>query len=232
MGKDLLSRGFTENDVDENGKQRKGSFIRGFVKGWWVPILDADFNLLTLNDATTIEPQNANLNTAVLWHYSDFDDYSADFMDVGLEISPGDERTQIPHEIIFLMNATRVLGQMDKASMLGVWKAVSTVDIPKGGILFQKGAADDQLYVLTAGLMEVVIVEGTQRIRLKKIRPGNQIYSILSFIDVITGHGTPIKTIEVKALQDSRLVKVPVSSFRVYGQTVVEGSNNAIYNFI
>ena len=214
--------------------RREQSFIRGFVRKWWVPILeDSDLNLdtvreneITQHDARHQEVNKDHVKNPKLWHYSEFDDYTTNFAEIGntpaadVTITSVDDagagQFQVPAELIHLMHATRILGQYDKESMLTVWKSVKTVSLAANQILFKPGDADDHLYVLTSGLMEVVIAEHeTTRIKLKHIKPGGQIYSILSFIDVITGNSTPIRTIEVKALEPSTLVSVPINAFRV-----------------
>merc|ERR1719322_376200 len=50
---------------------------------------------------------------------------------------------------------------------------------------------------------------------LKHVKPGDAIMSLLSFLDHLAGHNKPYKTVSAKATENSKIIKLPYSAFKV-----------------
>lgn len=194
------------------------SFVRGLVETYWIPIL-GDFRILDLN-AGTYRRRNrhaAALTNPITWFYADYDDMAVDNHDLekDLGLLVEDDR-DVPPEVTYLLKATQVLGQFNTVDMVQLWKSVETMQIEMGEVLFTQGDPDDQIYILIGGLMEIRTTNFESKpVVLKTVSPGGQLYSILSFVDVITGNSRPIKTVEAVALENSLVMRIPSEAIRV-----------------
>nr|CAD7460760.1 unnamed protein product [Timema tahoe] len=73
---------------------------------------------------------------------------------------------------------------------------------------------DKNVYVVQNGKVNVYITgcDGAN-ISLKVVKTGESITSLLSFTDVLTGHPQPYKTVAARAVEDSVIVRLPMSAF-------------------
>lgn len=53
----------------------------------------------------------------------------------------------------------------------------------------------------------IVIFQGGSELPLKEAGPGDCVHSMLSILDVVTGHPKPFKTVAAKALRDTYVLQ-------------------------
>ena len=56
---------------------------------------------------------------------------------------------------------------------------------------------------------------------LKHVTAGDSIMSLLSFLDHLAGHNKPYKTVSAKATENSKIIKLPYSAFKVAFEKIV-----------
>ncbi len=62
--------------------------------------------------------------------------------------------------------------------------------------------------------MDVHILDSDDRPHpIKVVKPGETVSSLLSFIDCLTGHSNPYKSVCCRAITDSVVIRLPVSAF-------------------
>uniref|UniRef100_A0A6P7GUC6 Neuropathy target esterase sws-like n=1 Tax=Diabrotica virgifera virgifera TaxID=50390 RepID=A0A6P7GUC6_DIAVI len=76
------------------------------------------------------------------------------------------------------------------------------------------GDPDEHVYIVQSGKLSVSITGNDGLTTLKIVKPGESVTSLLSFTDVLTGHTSPYKTVSAKAIEDSMVVKLPMSAFQ------------------
>lgn len=121
---------------------------------------------------------------------------------------------RLPPEIFYLLRSVRVFGHLEKPFFLELCKFMETVKVQGGDYLFNVGDEDDSIYVVQSGLVEVFIKEkdGEEHL-VKVVNTGDSIHSLLSILDVLTGHPAPYKTVLAKAAVDSTILKLPGLAF-------------------
>lgn len=71
------------------------------------------------------------------------------------------------------------------------------------------------MYVVQDGLINVYITGAdNSTLSLKYVKKGESVTSLLSFVDVLTGHPNPYKTVSARAVEDSIVLRLPVSAFQ------------------
>ncbi|CAG0919167.1 unnamed protein product [Notodromas monacha] len=128
---------------------------------------------------------------------------------------------RLPPEVVYMLKSIRVFGHFERPLFLELCKHIETVNLSAGQYLFAVGDADESIYVVQEGLVNVFISskEG-EVISLKMVPPGDSIISLLSFADCLSGHCQPYKTVNARAVDNSTVLRLPVSAF----QKVFEGS--------
>ncbi|KAK7504501.1 hypothetical protein BaRGS_00004367 [Batillaria attramentaria] len=121
---------------------------------------------------------------------------------------------RLPPEIFYLLRSVRVFGHLEKPFFLELCKYMESVKVPAGEYLFNVGDTDNCIYVVQSGLVEVFIREkdGEEHL-VKVVHTGDSIHSLLSILDVLTGHPAPYKTVLAKAVVDSTILKLPARAF-------------------
>ncbi|KAF4520153.1 hypothetical protein B566_EDAN008971 [Ephemera danica] len=77
------------------------------------------------------------------------------------------------------------------------------------------GDPDENVYVVQSGLINVYITGNDgATLTLKYVKKGESVTSLLSFVDVLTGHPSPYKTVSAKAVEDSIVLRLPVAAFQ------------------
>ena len=108
-----------------------------------------------------------------------------------------------------------MFGHFDKVIFLELVKSIETLNLASGQYLFRVGEPDEFIYVVQSGKLHVHILDSDNRITtIKTVLPGDTVSSLLSFIDVLTGHPAPFKTVCAKAFTDSVIIKVPAAAFQ------------------
>lgn len=114
-----------------------------------------------------------------------------------------------------MLQSIRVFGHFEKPVFLKLCKHTEIMNLPAGSYLFKIGDPDVNVFIVQQGLVNVFIVgaDGAQ-ISLKLVKTGESVTSLLSFTDVLTGHTSSYKTVSARAVEDSVVVKLPMSSFQ------------------
>ncbi|XP_076549512.1 patatin like phospholipase domain containing sws isoform X6 [Osmia lignaria lignaria] len=128
------------------------------------------------------------------------------------DLGPGD---RVPPDALYMLQSIRVFGHFEKPVFLKLCKHTEIMNLPAGSTLFKIGDPDENLFIVQQGLVNVYITgpDGSQ-ISLKLVKTGESVTSLLSFTDVLTGHTSTYKTVSARAVEDSIVVKLPMSAFQ------------------
>ncbi|NXS97084.1 PLPL6 esterase, partial [Jacana jacana] len=108
----------------------------------------------------------------------------------------------------------RVLGHFEKPLFLELCKHMVFQQCQQGDYVFRPGQPDTSIYVLQDGKLELFLSEpdGKETV-MKEVFPGDSVHSLLSILDVITGHQRPYRTVCARAAVDSTVLRLPVEAF-------------------
>lgn len=122
---------------------------------------------------------------------------------------------RVPPDALYILQSIRVFGHFEKPVFLKLCKHTEIMNLSAGSLLFKIGDPDENVFIVQQGLVNVYItgVDGNQ-IPLKIVKTGESVTSLLSFTDVLTGHTSTYKTVSARALEDSIVVKLPMSAFQ------------------
>ncbi|XP_012224242.2 neuropathy target esterase sws isoform X1 [Linepithema humile] len=128
------------------------------------------------------------------------------------DLGPGE---RVPPDALYILQSIRVFGHFEKPVFLKLCKHTEIMNLPAGSTLFKIGDPDENLFIVQQGLVNVYITgpDGSQ-ISLKLVKTGESVTSLLSFTDVLTGHTSTYKTVSARAVEDSIVVKLPMSAFQ------------------
>ncbi|XP_071553883.1 neuropathy target esterase sws isoform X2 [Temnothorax nylanderi] len=128
------------------------------------------------------------------------------------DLGPGE---RVPPDALYMLQSIRVFGHFEKPVFLKLCKHTEIMTLPAGSTLFKIGDPDENLFIVQQGLVNVYITgpDGSQ-ISLKVVKTGESVTSLLSFTDVLTGHTSTYKTVSARAVEDSVVVKLPMSAFQ------------------
>ncbi|XP_041368737.1 patatin-like phospholipase domain-containing protein 7 [Gigantopelta aegis] len=123
--------------------------------------------------------------------------------------------SRLPPEVLYMLRSVRVFGHLEKPFFLELCKFMESMVVRAGNFLFKIGDLDDSIYVLQSGCVNVFITEqdGSQHL-VKEVNTGDSIHSLLSILDVLTGHPAPYKTVSARAEVDSIILRLPAHAFR------------------
>ncbi|XP_074066654.1 patatin-like phospholipase domain-containing protein 7 isoform X1 [Macrotis lagotis] len=125
------------------------------------------------------------------------------------------KNSHLPSEVLYMLKNVRVLGHFEKPLFLELCKHMVFVQLHEGEYIFRPGDLVNSIYVVQDGRLEVCIQEndGTEVV-VKEVLPGDSIHSLLSILDVITGHAAPYKTVSARAGIPSAILKLPAVAFQ------------------
>ncbi|XP_060711258.1 patatin-like phospholipase domain-containing protein 6 isoform X1 [Hemiscyllium ocellatum] len=127
--------------------------------------------------------------------------------------------SHLPLEVLYMLKNVRVLGHFEKPLFLELCKHMVFQQFQQGEYVFRLGQADNSIYVVQDGKLELSLMgtDGKECV-VKEIFPGDSVHSLLSILDVITGHQRPYKTVSARAAEESTVLCLPVEAF----QTIFE----------
>lgn len=118
---------------------------------------------------------------------------------------------QFPEEVIFMIKSIRVFGFFEKSLFLKLCQSMEYINVQKGEYLFNIGDADDSIYIMQSGELQVTLTEPDGSVLvLKNVHKGESIASMLSVMDVLTGHMSVFKTISAYAVDDSAILRLKI----------------------
>lgn len=123
---------------------------------------------------------------------------------------------RLPAELMYMLRNVRVLGHFEKPIFLELCRFMESRFIPAGTYLFKIGDPDDSIYVIQSGTVNVYITEPDgKEFGVKQVNKGESIHSLLSILDVLTGHPAPYKTVSAAAFTDSTILRLPAHAFQI-----------------
>ncbi|XP_060126384.1 patatin-like phospholipase domain-containing protein 7 isoform X3 [Zootoca vivipara] len=125
------------------------------------------------------------------------------------------KNSHLPSEVLYMLKNVRVLGHFEKPLFLELCKHMVFVQLHEGEYIFRPGQLDNSIYVVQDGKLEVCIQEsdGTEVV-VKEVLAGDSVHSLLSILDVITGHPAPYKTVSARAAMPSTILRLPANAFQ------------------
>ncbi|NXN12662.1 PLPL6 esterase, partial [Indicator maculatus] len=131
------------------------------------------------------------------------------------DLTEGDvANSHLPSEVLYMLKNVRVLGHFEKPLFLELCRLMVLQQCPHGDYVFRPGQPDSSIYVLQEGKLELLLTEpdGKETV-MKEVFPGDSVHSLLSILDVITGHQRPYRTVSARAAVDSTILRLPVEAF-------------------
>ncbi|XP_071981448.1 patatin-like phospholipase domain-containing protein 7 isoform X1 [Engystomops pustulosus] len=125
------------------------------------------------------------------------------------------KNSHLPSEVLYMLKNVRVLGHFEKPLFLELCKHMVFVQLHEGEYIFRPGQMDNSIYVVQDGMLEVCIQEndGNEMV-VKEVLAGDSVHSLLSILDVITGHPAPYKTVSARAATASTILRLPANAFQ------------------
>ncbi|XP_058862795.1 patatin-like phospholipase domain-containing protein 6 isoform X3 [Acipenser ruthenus] len=122
--------------------------------------------------------------------------------------------SHLPSEVLYMLKNVRVLGHFEKPLFLELCKHMVFLKFQQGEYVFRPGQPDSSIYVVQDGKLELCLtgVDGKDGV-VKEVYPGDSVHSLLSILDVITGHQKPYKTMSARAAEVSTILQLPVEAF-------------------
>ncbi|XP_037107932.1 patatin-like phospholipase domain-containing protein 6 isoform X4 [Syngnathus acus] len=122
--------------------------------------------------------------------------------------------SHLPSEVLYMLKNVRVLGHFEKPLFLELCKHMVFVQFQQGEYVFRPGQPDSSIYVVQDGKLELCLtgMDGKESV-VKEVFPGDSVHSLLSILDVITGHQKPYRTVLARAAEVSTVLRLPVEAF-------------------
>ncbi|XP_058495644.1 patatin-like phospholipase domain-containing protein 6 isoform X4 [Solea solea] len=122
--------------------------------------------------------------------------------------------SHLPSEVLYMLKNVRVLGHFEKPLFLELCKHMVFVRFQQGEYVFRPGQPDSSIFVVQDGKLELCLTQtdGKESV-VKEVFPGDSVHSLLSILDVITGHQRPYKTVSARAAEVSTVLRLPVEAF-------------------
>ncbi|ELK08100.1 Neuropathy target esterase [Pteropus alecto] len=131
------------------------------------------------------------------------------------DLTEGDlANSHLPSEVLYMLKNVRVLGHFEKPLFLELCRHMIFQRLSQGDYVFRPGQPDASIYVVQDGLLELCLPgpDGKECV-VKEVVPGDSVNSLLSILDVITGHQHPQRTVSARAARDSTVLRLPVEAF-------------------
>ncbi|XP_069801426.1 patatin-like phospholipase domain-containing protein 6 isoform X2 [Dendropsophus ebraccatus] len=136
------------------------------------------------------------------------------------------ETPTLPPEVLYMLQSVRVLGHFERPLFLSLCQHVVFEYYEPGQLVFCPGQPDSSIYIVLEGKLELSLSDpdGTRHY-MKSVGPGDNVHSLLSILDVLTGHQRPYRTVTAKAIEKSTVLRLPVEAFsaifKVYPQSLI-----------
>ncbi|KAM6170165.1 patatin-like phospholipase domain-containing protein 7 [Rhynchocyon petersi] len=125
------------------------------------------------------------------------------------------KNSHLPSEVLYMLKNVRVLGHFEKPLFLELCKHMVFVQLHEGEYMFRPGEPDNSVYVVQDGRLEVCVQdpEGSEVV-VKEVLAGDSVHSLLSLLDIITGHPTSYKTVSARAATPSTILRLPAEALQ------------------
>ncbi|EHB05245.1 Neuropathy target esterase [Heterocephalus glaber] len=124
------------------------------------------------------------------------------------DLTEGDlANSHLPSEVLYMLKNVR-------SRSLELCRHMVFQRLSQGDYVFRPGQPDASIYVVQDGLLELCLPgpDGKECV-VKEVVPGDSVNSLLSILDVITGHQHPPRTVSARAARDSTVLRLPVEAF-------------------
>ncbi|MEE6469338.1 hypothetical protein FKM82_008586 [Ascaphus truei] len=120
----------------------------------------------------------------------------------------------LPPEVLYMLQSVRVLGHFERPLFLALCQHVVYEHYEPGSLVFCPGQPDSSIYIVLEGRLELSLTDpdGIEW-HMKSVCPGDNVHSLLSILDVLTGHQRPYRTVTARAAERSILLRLPVEAF-------------------
>lgn len=125
------------------------------------------------------------------------------------ETMEGSDR--VPPDALYMLQSIRIFGHFEKPIFLKLCKHTEVLTLEPGDYLFKITDADDSVFIVQSGLVNVSISNADgSTLSLKTVRKGESVTSLLSFVDVLSGNSSYYKTVTAKAMEKSIVIRLPM----------------------
>ncbi|XP_034123912.1 neuropathy target esterase sws isoform X4 [Drosophila guanche] len=122
---------------------------------------------------------------------------------------------RVPPDALYMLQSIRIFGHFEKPIFLRLCKHTQLLELMAGDYLFKITDPDDSVYIVQSGLINVYIMNADgSTLSLKTVRKGESVTSLLSFVDVLSGHPSYYKTVTAKAMEKSAVIRLPMAAFQ------------------
>lgn len=144
---------------------------------------------------------------------------------------------RLPPEVVYMLQNIRMFGNFEKPMFLELIKHIETINLrlhqhlfmigileidaisykksPHAHLIRLTGDPDTSIYIVQSGRLRVYITDcDGSSITLKEVKRGESVCSLLSFTDYLTGQPSVFKTVAAYALEESSVLRLPVSAFQ------------------
>ena len=121
----------------------------------------------------------------------------------------------MPQQLKFVLQNMRVFGHFEHPIFLELVRQIEYMTVSTNQYLFKVGDPDENIFIVQSGLVNVYATDTEGATTLKHVHPGDSIMSLLSFLDHLAGYNKPYKTVSARAMQESKVIKLPYTAFKV-----------------
>ena len=121
----------------------------------------------------------------------------------------------MPQQLKFVLQNMRVFGHFEHPIFLELVKQIEYMTVSTNQYLFKVGDPDENIFIVQSGLVNVYATDTEGATTLKHVNPGDSIMSLLSFLDHLAGYNKPYKTVSARAMEESKVIKLPYTAFKV-----------------
>ena len=136
------------------------------------------------------------------------------------EMEEQEQVERIPRPLLIVFRNLRVFGHFDHKIFMELMKNIEYKTLKAHDSLFKIGESDENMYVVDSGAVNVYSTSKDPRTQevhtntLKKVRQGEAIFSLLSFVEYLGGRHKMYKTVSAKATEETRVIKITFQSFK------------------
>ena len=124
---------------------------------------------------------------------------------------------KMPQQLKLILQNMRVFGHFEHPIFLELVKQIEYLTVNTNQYLFKVGDPDESIFIVQSGQVNVYAsdAEVSNQATVKHVTPGDSIMSLLSFLDHLAGYNKPYKTVSARAIEDSKIIRLPYSAFKI-----------------
>ena len=122
-------------------------------------------------------------------------------------------KARVPPELKYILNSFHMFGRFDPSAFTELFPSIESLRVTAGQYLFRIGDPDRYIFVVQSGRLDVTTTDQYGISHIKRVGHGESLTSLLSFIDVLTGHANPYKSVQAQARVDSTVLRLSMDAF-------------------